>query len=116
MEASTANLPLTWTKTSPSPYERSIDAVERFYLFIATAGQGRQDNSHWRAAMGLKIETKRERFVEQVKQAWRALRYDPPGLSAFIESDRWVYHVADQEELSSWLEETFHVHDDHRSA
>ena len=116
MEASKATVPLRWTRTSPTVYKRAVDDLEKFYLFIAAAGQGRPDKRNWHPAAGIKIETKRQQFVEEGKQVWKILRYDHPCLSAIIESDLWVYHIADQQELSRWLKETFLVHDDHRSA
>ena len=116
MAASEATIPLNWTRTSPTTYERAVDTFERFYLFVEAIGQGRSDKQNWHPAAGIKIKTKPEHFVEEVRHVWRILRYDHPSLSAFIESDRWVYHVADEQVLSRWLEETFQVHDVPRSA
>lgn len=116
MEVSEATIPLNWTKTSPSVYERAIADFEKFFLFIAVVGQGRPDRQNWNTATGIRIETKRDDFVGDVKEAWRALRYDHPCFAAIIEGDRWLYHVADEQELSVWMEETFHVHNVHQTA
>lgn len=116
MEASKAGLPLQWTRTTATTYERAIDDFEKFFLFIAVVGQGRPEKQNWHTTTAVKIETKRGDFAEDVREAWTALRYDHPSLSAIIEGDHWVYHVADQQELSSWLQETFYIHDIHRSA
>lgn len=116
MEASQATMPLNWTRTSPTIYERAVDDVERFFLFVEAVGQGCSDKQNWHPAAGIKIKTRPEQFVEEVRQVWRILRYDHPCLSAIIESDRWIYHVADEQELSRWLEETVQVHDVFRSA
>ena len=116
MAVSEATIPLNWTRTSPTTYERAVDYIETFYLFVESIGQGRSDNQNWHPVAGIKIETKPEHFVEEVRQAWRVLRYDHPNLSAFIENERWVYHVADEQELSQWLEETVRVHNVPRSA
>jgi len=112
----TTTSPLEWTKTSPTTYERAIDDFERFYLFIAVVGQGRPDKQNWHTTTAIKISTKRDHFTEDIKAAWKALRYDHPTFSAIIEDDRWIYNAANEQDLSSWLEETFHVHDVSQSA
>lgn len=80
----TTTSPLEWTKTSPTTYERAIDDFERFYLFIAVVGQGRPDKQNWHTTTAIKISTKRDHFTEDIKAAWKALRYDHPTFSAII--------------------------------
>ena len=105
------SLALDWTQTSPSTYEREIDDFEKFFHFVAATGQGRPDKQNWHVTTAVKVDTHRENFVTDVREAWKALRYDFPSLAAVIENHRWVYRLAgDEAELSSWLEETFHVH------
>ena len=118
MDTSEVTISLDWTRTSSTTYERDLDYVEKFYLFVEAAGQnhGTSVEQNWHPAAGIKIDTKPEHFAEEVKQVWRILRYDHPCLSASIESGRWIYHVADEQELSRWLKETVQVHDGFRSA
>ena len=111
------SLTLEWTQTSPSTYERQIDDFETFFRFIAAVGQGRPDKQNWYTTTAVKVDTHRKHFVADVREAWKALRYDFPSYAAVIENDRWVYRLAGHgEELSTWLEETFHVHYVQRSA
>ncbi|KAM5456324.1 hypothetical protein MaudCBS49596_001346 [Microsporum audouinii] len=116
MHANTPPLSREWTQTGPTTYERAVDDLEKLYLFFATIGYGRPDKQNWYTTTAIKVETEREDFVEDVKEAWKALRYDHPNLSATIQDDRWIYRVADEQELCSWLQETFHIHDVERSA
>ena len=115
MESSTSP-PREWTKTSPTIYERTFDEFEKFFLFIAGNGQGRRDRQNWLPTTGIKLSTERVNFVEEVKAAWKALRYDHPGYAALIQDGRWIYTVADEAELVSWMEETFVVHDGSKTA
>lgn len=105
-----------WAQTSSSTFERAIDSLERFFIFIASVGQGRPDKQNWHFTAGLKVETRRSEFAEDVKTAWLASRFQYPVLSAVIEDDRWIYRVADEKEQQIWLQETFHVHDTTRTA
>jgi hypothetical protein len=116
MEADKAAFSLKWTQTCPTTYERALDDFEKFFAFIGVVGQGRPDKQNWHTTAAIKVETRREDFVGDVNEAWKALRYDYPCLSAVIQDNHWVYHAANRQELSSWLEETFHVHDVERSA
>lgn len=115
MESITSR-PREWTKTSPVTYERSFDEFEKFFLFIAGNGQGRRDRQNWLPTTAIKLSTERVNFVEDVKAAWKALRYDHPGYAALIQDGRWIYTIADEQELASWMEETFVVHDGFKTA
>ena len=108
--------PREWAKTSPVNHERPLDEFEKFFLFIAGNGQGRPDRQNWSPTVGIKLSIERVNFVEDVKAAWKALRYDHPGYAALIQDGRWIYTVADERELASWMEETFVVHDGFKSA
>lgn len=117
MSVEERSLTLEWTQTSASTYERQIDDFETFFRFIAAAGQGRPDKQNWYTTTAVKVDTHRNHFVADVREAWKALRHDFPSYAAVIENDRWVYRLAGHgEELSTWLEETFHVHYVQRSA
>ena len=108
--------PREWTKTSPVIHERSLDEFEKFYLFIASNGQGRRDRQNWSPTVSIKLSIERVNFVDDVKAAWKALRYDHPGYAALIQDGRWIYTAADERELATWMEETFVVHNGLRSA
>lgn len=116
MGTSNSGLSEEWAQTSSSTYERAIDSLERFFIFIASVGQGRPDKQNWHFTAGLKIETRRSDFAGDVKAAWIASRFQYPVLSAVIEDDRWIYRVAEEKEQHNWLRETFHVHDTERTA
>ncbi|KAK0738833.1 hypothetical protein B0T18DRAFT_422946 [Schizothecium vesticola] len=110
----TESLGAEWVQTSPSTYERDLDSFDKFFIFIGSVGQGRPEKQNWHVATAIKLETKRapDNFVNDVRDAWIALRHQFPGYSAVIEDGRWIYRTADDEaELNSWLEETLHIHD-----
>ncbi|EFQ99798.1 hypothetical protein MGYG_02810 [Nannizzia gypsea CBS 118893] len=111
MHADIPALSREWTQTGPKTYERAVDDLEKLYLFFAGIGHGRPEKQNWHTTTAIKVETEREGFVEDVKEAWKALRYDHPNLSAVVQDGRWIYHVADEQELCLWLQETFYVHD-----
>ncbi|EFR01003.1 hypothetical protein MGYG_04005 [Nannizzia gypsea CBS 118893] len=104
-----------WTQTGPTTYERAIDHLETYYLFMADRGSG-QPRQNWYTTAAIKIKTEREDFSKDIKNVWTALRYEHPNYSAFVQNDRWIYNVADEQELGSWLQETFHIHDVEESA
>ena len=60
---------------------------------------------------GIRVQAKRARFAEDVKDAWIALRYEHPILACHIHEGRIVYQTADEPELKDWLAETLIVHD-----
>jgi hypothetical protein len=105
-----------WTQLSPTTFERPIDNLEGFLQFVGGAGQTSSDKQHWHTTTSVKVKTNRENFVDEVKTAWKAMRYNHPCYSAVIINNRWIYNVAEPQELDSWLEETFHVHHENKSA
>lgn len=113
---STNSIPREWTKTSAVTYERAFDEFEKFFLFIAGNGQGRPDRQNWLPTTAIKLSIEQVDIVEDVKAAWKALRYDHPGYAALIQDGRWTYTIADEQELASWMEETFVVHDGPQTA
>ncbi|KAF1978067.1 hypothetical protein BU23DRAFT_654410 [Bimuria novae-zelandiae CBS 107.79] len=115
-EAAKSDLPLEWTQTSATTYERRVDYLESFFLFVGILGQGRPDKDNWYPTTAIRVETDREQFIGDVKAAWKALRYDHPILAATVEDYRWIYHLAEEQELSSWLDETFFVHETPKSS
>ena len=100
---------LEWSQVSPKRYEREVDAMERFYNLqeSVTAHLGVHN---WMMSNGIKIHSDSPTLIDDVKNAWIALRYKHPVLSSQIEDDRWVYDVPNQAELERWLGETFFVH------
>ncbi|KAI0456728.1 hypothetical protein F5B21DRAFT_466543 [Xylaria acuta] len=115
-EAAKSTLPLEWIQTSATTYERRVDYLESFFLFVGILGQGRPDKDNWYPSAAIKVDTARENFIEDVKAAWKALRYDHPIIAAEVQEYRWIYHIANEQELNSWLDETFFVHDTPKSS
>ena len=118
MATSKDSLTAEWIRTSTSTYERALDSFDKFFIFIGSVGQGRPDKQNWHVTSAIKVKTRRSGsdFVDEVRDAWIALRYEFPGYAAVIEDGRWVYRTADEAELTSWLEETFHVYDTNKTA
>ncbi|RYP81619.1 hypothetical protein DL769_001920 [Monosporascus sp. CRB-8-3] len=57
-----------------------------------------------------KIKTTGLDLRKDVPIAWKTLRRMNPCLSAIVQGDCWIYTVADEQELESWLKETPHFH------
>ena len=102
---------LQWAKASPRTYERSLDDMERFFSLAGKGGVGATDGQHWHIAVMAKIKTTGLDLKKDVTIAWKSLRCMNPCLSAIVQGDRWIYTVADEQELESWLKETLHFHD-----
>lgn len=107
---------LQWRQTGPKTFGRRLDSMERFYQLVGSLGQGRPSRSNWSITMGIKVNSRRDTFVTDIREAWAAMRFEYPSIAAFVENGGWVYNVADHDEMNRWLVETFHVHVSHRSA
>lgn len=107
---------LEWSQTSPTRFERPIDDLESFFLFIASVGApyGRQN---WAISSGIKFQTDRADIVSDLHRAWTAIRYEHPNVASYVDGSRWVYEVVQNDaELQQWLSETFVVHSSETSA
>jgi len=102
--------PYQWRQTDAGVYERSMDGIERLYWTVASAGKplGRE---HWSLTTGVKLQPETENLVSVVRQGWIALRHAHPSLASHVENGKKVYKVATEDELKSWLVETFVVVD-----
>lgn len=117
MDASIRKAVLQWRKTGPRTFGRRLDSMERFYQLMASLGQGRPSRSNGSISMGIKVKTqRRDTFIADVREAWKAVRFNHPSVAAFVENGGWVYNVADRDEMNQWLVETFHVHVSQRTA
>lgn len=101
---------LQWRQTFPGIYERDVDRVERFYLAANAVKSPVVNKADWYVNAGAKLECSRPAFVSDIKNAWLQTRFDYPALAATVVDDRWIYRTADRAEMTSWLQETFHVH------
>ncbi|ORY60953.1 uncharacterized protein BCR38DRAFT_459887 [Pseudomassariella vexata] len=102
---------LQWAKASLRTYERSLDDMEKFFALAGEGGVGATDGQHWHIAVTAKIKATGLDLRKDVPTAWKTLRHINPCLSAVVQGDRWVYTVADEQELEPWLKETLHFHD-----
>ncbi|GKT49749.1 loline biosynthesis cluster 1 transcription factor lolU1 [Colletotrichum spaethianum] len=102
---------LQWAKASSRTYERSLDDMERFFGLAGEGGVGATDGQHWHISVMAKIKTTGLDLRKVIPTAWKNLRGINPCLSAVVRDNRWIYTVADEQELESWLEETLHFHD-----
>lgn len=80
-----------------------MDSMDKFFIATAGASEGRPGGENWLFTSAVKIETCRPGLVDDVKAAWIAFRHKFPGYSASVEDGRWIYRVADEGELASWL-------------
>ncbi|KAK2755700.1 hypothetical protein FQN54_005850 [Arachnomyces sp. PD_36] len=97
-----------WHQTSPSTFQRNIDAVEGFHAASGShavrKGRRRLDLT---AAVKLRGEGGEHLTTEHARMAWVALRQTHPALASVIQGSKRLYHKMDQQERQIWLEETF---------
>jgi hypothetical protein len=99
---------LNWKEVAPGRYERAIDESEEVYVLVAAAAAP-LNKEHWSLTVAIKVDQFTTDFVNEVQQAWKTFRYDHPSVATFIEDGKRVYNVAKQDELDSWIKETFVV-------
>jgi hypothetical protein len=90
--------------------DRSMDGIERLYWAVVSVGMP-LEREHWSLTTGLKLQPGTENLVSVVRQGWIALRDAHPSLASHVENGKKVYKVATEDELNSWLIETFVVVD-----
>lgn len=105
----TANDHLSWTESSPGVWSRDLDATEAHFI-----GMGSSARAYGREfgllSVVLKVDFKDVDPVTACKVAWLSLRYHYPLVASSIDDLKRIYHIGSDEEIKSWLEETFVVH------
>lgn len=102
---------MPWQEVSPGRYERPFDSIESFYRIIADAGAA-LNKQHYLISSTLQLKCPHP--VQDVQNAWRALRQRYPQIAATADETgtRFCYTVPSQTELEYWVQETFIVDDE----
>lgn len=104
----------TWTETAPGVYEASLDGAETVYRKTATAFAPLR-REHWRLHTicrfnfrpGYNGPADKETAL---RQAWKALRYEFPGMIVAPEDGfKKIYETPTAESTQKWLDKTFFV-------
>ncbi|KAK8856641.1 hypothetical protein PGQ11_012553 [Apiospora arundinis] len=111
---STSESTFQWREESPSVWARSLDRTELHYVGMRNA-YARHGREWGMLSTILKLDTdmSSSQLVDASMSAWKGARRQHPILASTLDSNdtRRLYKVADAEELASWIEETFIVHD-----
>ena len=104
-----ANDDLSWKESSPGIWERGLDATEAHFT-----GMGSTAKEYAREfgllSIVLKIDFNGADPVTASQVAWLSARYQYPLIASSIAHSKRVYHICSEEEMKSWLEETFIVY------
>ncbi|EED22664.1 conserved hypothetical protein [Talaromyces stipitatus ATCC 10500] len=103
----------TWTQTSPGVYQANLDGAETVYRKTATVFAPLK-REHWRLhticrfnfGPGYNGPTDKETAL---RQAWKALRYEFPGMTVAPDRSKKIYKTPDARTTKEWLEQTFFV-------
>lgn len=100
---------MPFEQTKPGQYDRPFDGLELFHQAMGAKGASFQ-REHWYMGSAIKLRNKPE--VEDLKQAWKALRHLHPRIATVTDETGTLcrYNVPNVENLEQWLEETFTVH------
>jgi hypothetical protein len=104
----------TWTEKAPGVYEASLDGAETVYRKTATVFAPLK-REHWRLhticrfnfGPGYNGPADKEAAL---RQAWKALRYEFPGMIVAPEDGfKKIYKTPNAESTQKWLDETFFI-------
>lgn len=100
---------MPFEQTKPGQHERPFDDCENFHRIIAATGSNFQQE-HYFIVSTIQLRNKPE--VDDLKQAWKALRYLHPRIAVVADETGILcrYTVPSSEALDQWLKETFIVH------
>jgi hypothetical protein len=106
---------MTWQETSVGRYERNFDSLEHFYRAITSAGASLQKQHYFLSGAA---RLKRVPPATVLQRAWKALRHRYPQMAAEADESgsRFVYTVPSPKAVEAWLQETFIVEPESRSA
>lgn len=105
---------MPWIETKPGLWQRPIGDNEKFIKFIGDRSHqiGRE---HWSVTAGATFTLNRDWSLSDLSShclnAWCAFRFDHPSIACTVEGDTVSYQTPSNEELASWANETFHIHD-----
>ena len=100
---------LSWTESSPGVWTRELDATEAHFTSMGSTAKayGREFGL---LSVVLKVDFNGADLATSSGVAWLSARYQYPLLASSISNLKRVYHIGSDEELESWLGETFIVH------
>ena len=102
---------LSWTETPSGLWSRGLDATEKHFLGMGVAGKpyGREFGF---LSIVMKIDFGGAEPTSAARNAWLSLRFRYPLLASSLDGLKRIYRAATEEELKSWLRETFITYPD----
>ncbi|RFU24276.1 hypothetical protein B7463_g12063, partial [Scytalidium lignicola] len=106
-----AAVPRALVQTSPGTFRKECDSEEKFYRSMALAFN-KLEKEHWciYCLYALRFEpsfTGACSTVDALRQVWKALRFEYPGLSVVPEGFTTVYVLPDTSKVEDWANQTF---------
>lgn len=102
---------LGWTETSPGVFKKGFDGAEKIYRKISQSF-AHLEKEHWclHCICSLCFDPSPESAAERLREAWKLLRFEYPGLSVVPDRLSKVYTVPKAAEVVElWANETFFV-------
>ncbi|KAI0439881.1 hypothetical protein F4803DRAFT_564217 [Xylaria telfairii] len=101
---------MSWEKVSDVRWERLVDGLEGYFVFMAGVTSGLCDGrEHYTLCSVLKFETPASNSTAALKHAWKQIRYEQPYIATIVDNMKKVYEVPDEKALEQWLDSTFIV-------
>ncbi|KAL4861077.1 hypothetical protein BDV12DRAFT_208417 [Aspergillus spectabilis] len=105
---------MAWTQVSDRRWERPIDGIEEYFVFIGSVSASHfEGREHFTLFSTIEVAPTipSDKIEDMLKKAWTQLRYEQPQLAATVNTKtrRKVYEVPDETELQAWLAATFIV-------
>ncbi|KAH8799836.1 hypothetical protein F5884DRAFT_811356 [Xylogone sp. PMI_703] len=103
----------SYTEVSPGTFKRECDGEEKVYRAMALAFN-KLGKEHWclYCLCALRFGpsfTGASSIVDTLRQAWKALRFEYPGLSVVPEGFTTFYVLPDANKVEDWASQTFFV-------
>ncbi|KAI4288950.1 MAG: hypothetical protein L6R35_001788 [Caloplaca aegaea] len=109
MASASMEYELSWAESSPGLWSRGLDATEVHFRSMGATAQP-YNREFGLLSIVMKIDFGGIDPVPASRDAWKALRFHNPLIASSVDGSKRYYRVASEQELESWLEETFIVH------
>ena len=105
---------MPWSEVRPGHYQRPIGENEKFIKAVGDRAHA-SGREHWSitcsASFILTKPLNEDTLYTQLRNAWKALRFEHPNIAATAEEETLNYIVPNKETLEAWAKETFFIHD-----
>ncbi|KAI1076709.1 hypothetical protein F5B20DRAFT_555244 [Whalleya microplaca] len=103
---------MPWKNVGLRRYERPLDNSEKLLSRVADLFT-EYNREHWAVNVVARLqfgELEEYQLINALRTAWIQNRYHHPFIAATLEGENHVYVVPDQQEIDTWVSESFFVH------